>query len=91
MESEYLKGYTQGVADGLSKVNVQYTYHVHEGNASTTANGCYITPIYHNHSSSCYVRCNGPMYVTKKVHKIPEVPGMLRYNVTGAVVVILGQ
>ena len=40
MENGYLEGYTQGVADGLSKVNVQYTYHVHEGDSSAVG-GCY--------------------------------------------------
>lgn len=44
-EQGYREGYTQGIADGLSKVNVQYTYHVHAGTAGETANGCYTNPI----------------------------------------------
>lgn len=66
VEQGYRKGYTQGVADGLSKVNIQYTYHNHEGSEGTAANGCYTTAVCHSHISSCYARCNGPMYVTKK-------------------------
>lgn len=56
-EQGYRAGYTQGVADGLSKVNIQYTYHVHEGSSGETANGCYTMPQYHVHSAyggSCY-------------------------------------
>ena len=52
MEAGYREGYTQGIADGLSKVNVQYNYHVHEGN-ELMEGGCYITPVYHAHNSSC--------------------------------------
>lgn len=40
MENGYRQGYTEGVADGLSKVNVVYTYHAHEGNSSAVG-GCY--------------------------------------------------
>ena len=29
------------MANALDNLDVQYTYHVHEGSASTTANGCY--------------------------------------------------
>lgn len=61
MESGYRQGYTQGVADGLSKVNIQYTYHVHQGTEGTTANGCYTKPVYHTHSS-CYRVCGGHQY-----------------------------
>lgn len=39
-QNGYNEGYTQGIADGLSKVNIQYTYHVHEGNSSAVG-GCY--------------------------------------------------
>lgn len=39
-EQGYREGYTQGIADGLSKANVQYTYHTHEGNSSAVG-GCY--------------------------------------------------
>lgn len=53
VEQGYRSGYTQGVADGLSKVNIQYTYHEHIGSAGTTANGCYTsassTPQYGTH------------------------------------------
>lgn len=58
MESGYRQGYTQGIADGLSKVNVQYTYHKHTGNSSTYG-GCYTKTIYHSHSSTCYTQCTG--------------------------------
>lgn len=63
METGYREGYTQGVADGLSKVNIQYTYHAHTGNAGTTANGCYTAPVYHTHISSCYSKCGGSVSV----------------------------
>lgn len=39
-ENGYREGYTQGITESLSKVNVQYTYHTHEGNASAIG-GCY--------------------------------------------------
>ena len=43
----------------LDNLDVQYTYHVHEGSAGTTANGCYTLPVYHAHSNSCYKTCGG--------------------------------
>ena len=45
IEQGYRAGYTQGIADGLSKVNVQYTYHVHEGN-TTDGGACYTSYTY---------------------------------------------
>ena len=43
----------------LDNLDVQYTYHVHEGSASTTANGCYTTAVYHSHVTACYVEATG--------------------------------
>jgi len=40
VEQGYREGYTQGIADGLSKANIQYTYHEHTGNSSEVG-GCY--------------------------------------------------
>lgn len=54
LEQGYREGYTKGIADGLSKVKVQYVYHVHTGNAAE-GGGCYTSPIYHTHSGACYV------------------------------------
>lgn len=55
--------YAQGVVDGMSEIldnlDVQYTYHVHEGSESATANGCYTKAIYHSHINSCYIQCSG--------------------------------
>ena len=45
----------------LDNLDVQYTYHVHEGSEGTSANGCYTTPVYHNHISSCTNICKGTM------------------------------
>ena len=39
-QNGYNEGYTQGIADSLSKVEVQYTYHQHI-NSSTQNGGCY--------------------------------------------------
>lgn len=36
----YNEGYTQGAADALGKVNIQYSYHSHVGNSSSVG-GCY--------------------------------------------------
>ena len=43
-----IRAYTQGIADGLDKVNVKYTYHTHAGDA-ITGTGCYTTPVFHKH------------------------------------------
>ena len=55
--------YAQGVVDGMSEVldnlDVQYTYHVHEGSEGTTANGCYTKAVYHSHMDSCYAQATG--------------------------------
>ena len=50
-----------GKQDSVSNLNIIYTYHEHEGISDTTANGCYTTPVYHSHESSCYVTCTGTM------------------------------
>lgn len=50
----YASGVVDGLAQALDNLEVQYTYHIHEGSEGTTANGCYITPVYHSHVSSCY-------------------------------------
>ena len=55
MESGYRQGYTQGVADGLSKVNVQYTYHEHIGD-KTNGGGCYTAPNMVNLYCTGYIR-----------------------------------
>lgn len=52
------KLYTKAFADGAASIttqnpNVEYEYHFHTGNA-TTGGGCYTTPKYHVHTSSCY-------------------------------------
>ena len=47
------------MAEVLDNLDVQYTYHVHEGSEGITANGCYTAPVYHAHSNSCYSSCNG--------------------------------
>lgn len=49
----YNFAYTQGIADGLSKVDVKYIYHEHSGD-STIGTGCYTNPVYHTHTNSCY-------------------------------------
>lgn len=36
----------------LSNLQVSYTYHIHEGNVGTTANGCYTKAVYHTHTGS---------------------------------------
>ena len=43
----------------LNNLEVQYTYHVHEGSSGDTANGCYTTPEYHTHTDSCYETITG--------------------------------
>lgn len=53
--------YTQGFIDGQQNIydnlQVEYTFHKHEGSPGSVANGCYFYPIYHQHdtSSPCYV------------------------------------
>lgn len=60
----YNKAYTQGIADGLSKVNVSYVYHKHidgNGNLSssvlyttTDPGGCYVSAGHtHNKTGTC--------------------------------------
>ena len=36
-------------------ITIEEKYHKHEGD-STTNGGCYTTPVYHSHTSSCYTR-----------------------------------
>ena len=48
-----------GLAQALDNLEVQYTYHVHEGSAGTTANGCYTKAEVHNHVTTCYAKCTG--------------------------------
>ena len=43
----------------LENLDIQYTYHVHEGSAGTTANGCYFMPVYHQHIDTCYTLIRG--------------------------------
>ena len=62
-ETKYNEGYAQGISDGLSKANIQYVYHIHEGNAGSFANGCYTKEVYHRHISGCYGICNGTIKV----------------------------
>lgn len=50
----YAQGWVDGKQDSMDNLNIVYTYHVHEGSAGVTANGCYTTPIYHSHISTCY-------------------------------------
>ena len=56
----YNKGYTDGVNAAMNGAGISYTYHSHIGN--TSGGGCYSSPIYHIHNSSCYTtvtnRCN---------------------------------
>lgn len=49
----YNQGYTDGMNDALSGADISYTYHVHSG--SSAGSGCYTEPIYHVHTSGCYV------------------------------------
>ena len=47
-----------GLAEALDNLEIQYTYHEHEGSEGPTSNGCYFYPVYHEHETSCY--CPGP-------------------------------
>lgn len=49
----YNKGYADGMNDALSGAGISYTYHTHSG--SSAGGGCYTVPIYHVHTSGCYV------------------------------------
>lgn len=44
------------MSEVLDNLNVQYTYHVHEGDG-TSATGCYVA-VYHEHASGCYTTVN---------------------------------
>lgn len=52
------------MSEVLDNLDVQYTYHVHEGSEGTTANGCYVKASFHSHVRkycSPQVYCNqGP-------------------------------
>lgn len=37
---------------------------MHEGSAGATSNGCYTTPVYHSHTTSCYKSCGGSYSIT---------------------------
>lgn len=64
------------MTETLDNLEVQYTYHKHEGTEGTTANGCYIKPVYHVHRNSCYsTPCGGSLYVS-------YVNGTASYNIT---------
>lgn len=45
-------------------MNVQYTYHVHEGAEGSTSNGCYTNAVYHSHTNNCYKSCSGSLTKT---------------------------
>ena len=45
------------MAQALDNLDVQYTYHVHEGNEGSTANGCYTNAV-HTYESYTY-QCPG--------------------------------
>ena len=49
----------QNIYDNLQ---VQYTYHVHDGDG-TSESECY-SAVYHTHSSSCYRTCTGSKIAT---------------------------
>lgn len=56
--------YTQGYVDGQNNVaenlDIQYTYHKHEGEASK-GTGCYTKSVKHKHKASCYTECTGTL------------------------------
>ena len=51
------------MVQALDTLEIQYTYHVHEGSEGTNENGCYTTPVYHSHMTSCYTTCPGTAIV----------------------------
>lgn len=53
----YAQGVVDGLAQALDNLEIQYTYHIHEGSEGTTSNGCYTKPITHSHNNACY--CSG--------------------------------
>ena len=53
----YAQGWLDGMAEIFDNLEVQYTYHVHEGIEGSTANGCYINPV-HTYETYTY-QCPG--------------------------------
>lgn len=55
--ASYSQGFVDGQQNAAGNLNIEYTYHVHQGSEGSTANGCYTKAVYHSHGSNCY--CNG--------------------------------
>ena len=53
----YAAGFVAGQQNIYDNLEVQYTYHVHEGSESATANGCYTNPV-HTYETYTY-QCPG--------------------------------
>lgn len=49
----YNQGYVDGFNEIMDSVGISYVYHEHTGSADA-GDGCYTSPVYHSHSSSCY-------------------------------------
>ena len=45
-DNRYNEGFIAGQQDNYSDIEIQYTYHVHEGTEGSTANGCYTNPVH---------------------------------------------
>lgn len=64
-----------GLNQALDNLDVQYTYHVHEGSAGTTANGCYTKATYHVHTGSsssgggCYTKSTSSTTCGRSLYK----------------------
>jgi len=62
----YAIGYTDGMASAMENIDIQYTYHVHQGDTSSSG-GCYTTPVYHSHANGCYKKCGGTIGPSENV------------------------
>lgn len=54
-------GFTEGLTSAMENIDIQYTYHEHQGESFTNG-GCYTVPVYHSHTNSCYSQCSGTIY-----------------------------
>ena len=54
-------GFTEGLTSAMENIDIQYTYHEHQGESFTNG-GCYTVPVYHSHTNSCYSKCPSTIY-----------------------------
>ena len=56
--AHYAQGFVDGQQDVTQNLNISYTYHVHEGDASASG-GCYTKAVMHSHTDACNGPCPG--------------------------------